>query len=1058
MDKVARKKLKPSEFMRELRPEYYSDSTNQSAYILDRAVFEHHLETVTQRNETHEFEIFCLKLCERVICPNLRPQTGSEGGGDSKADSETVPVAKEIQDRVYIGEQNAGNERWAFAFSAQKSWKSKVRGDVEGIVGTERNYKKIINVTSRAARAKDRAKLEDDLTNEFGVEIKILDRSWIVKNIIEDNRKDIAFEYLGIGQVNEDAARTGPEDYARNQRLQEIDKALSDPEAFKNAETQMVTEALVAAKLSRNAEHPRIDTDGRFQRAIRLAKEHGTERQIISAEYENLWTAFWWFDEVDFINENYDRFEMLVIDSVHAQNVELLGNIHQLLINAIVHKHLTTDECKLAARTARLSEALTLLVEDKSRPNNALEAEASLLFLRMGRLTLEKGKSDLVPIWTSLADILERAKSLGEFSAERLVLVIEGYGRFVGDDPAYNELTEKLAEFVSERKGEAEGGLVLLRRAQNLSFENHFDMIRLLGKAAGQLTKREYNDQLIEAMWLLSLAYRSAGLLWAARASTNFALAALIIEGEADSDLRAEVIPTSKILAWISLELGHLPDIINSMRFFAICANGMPLAEESKTKVLQDLNDFELAFGSSLLNCDGSDLAKLSPLPDLLESIGLFGARTALLYALGHEHILREDGSIPKSESQESIAEFFSSYRSQILSEMKINPLIFNEGQIEKYRTLILGMSITVEFDCNDIIIPLAEMILGSLEAFFATAIERKLTPHTEAFSIIIHGSDEISKPEISVQMDDMSATVMWPNNIPANSFDNQEIVQRFLIELSGRVMASTCFCKDMKGEVETLFKSEAVSQRVSMICVATNSYNRVFGKSYSKLSDWSDQVDQVYELKSDRPNIVVLPLKTRSETPEKEMSMAGSHREIEVRSIVDMHLWEQAIWRGTGYIGVLPPGPAEPPTMALMFENEEAACKIFERWLDRFGREDVEEQIYVAVIQEINPANAAHYSVMITSAPRTEPNPTGNKILTMAAKVNRMEPANTENLDRFLTDFERMSAYFLVPAIPDPETGFRPLYDMGILKRSLVIKKASEVGKNDIEQMALGR
>ena len=66
MDEV---KLMPSEFMRKLRPEYYSDSSGRTVYELDQPTFEYHLESLTQRNQTHEFEIFCRKLCERVICP-----------------------------------------------------------------------------------------------------------------------------------------------------------------------------------------------------------------------------------------------------------------------------------------------------------------------------------------------------------------------------------------------------------------------------------------------------------------------------------------------------------------------------------------------------------------------------------------------------------------------------------------------------------------------------------------------------------------------------------------------------------------------------------------------------------------------------------------------------------------------------------------------------------------------------------------------------------------------------------------------------------------------------
>lgn len=190
----------PSQFMRELRPENYSDTEDRTAYLLEAPVLEYHLESITKRNQTHEFEIFCRKLCERTICPNLRAHTGPDGGGDSKADTETYPVADEIAALFYVGKTDAGRERWAFAFSAKETWKGKVRDDVKGIIGTDRDYNRIICVTSRFARDKDRANLEDELSKKYGVLVTIQDRSWIVKEIIENERKDLAYNYLNVGE------------------------------------------------------------------------------------------------------------------------------------------------------------------------------------------------------------------------------------------------------------------------------------------------------------------------------------------------------------------------------------------------------------------------------------------------------------------------------------------------------------------------------------------------------------------------------------------------------------------------------------------------------------------------------------------------------------------------------------------------------------------------------------------------------------------------------------------------------------------------------------------
>ena len=117
----------PRELMRARHPDLFSDTRVNEAPQLAEAVFEYHLETLTSRKQEYEFEHFCRKLAEKEICPNLRVQTGPTGGGDSKVDTETYPVAKEIAERWWIGSPSAGTERWAFAFSAKKAWKPKVK-------------------------------------------------------------------------------------------------------------------------------------------------------------------------------------------------------------------------------------------------------------------------------------------------------------------------------------------------------------------------------------------------------------------------------------------------------------------------------------------------------------------------------------------------------------------------------------------------------------------------------------------------------------------------------------------------------------------------------------------------------------------------------------------------------------------------------------------------------------------------------------------------------------------------------------------------------------------
>ncbi len=77
---------------------------------MDKTLLEYKLETLTSRSEEKQFEHFARKLAERLICPNLIPQTGPTGGGDSKVDTETYPVDEAISERWYEGNTAARQE------------------------------------------------------------------------------------------------------------------------------------------------------------------------------------------------------------------------------------------------------------------------------------------------------------------------------------------------------------------------------------------------------------------------------------------------------------------------------------------------------------------------------------------------------------------------------------------------------------------------------------------------------------------------------------------------------------------------------------------------------------------------------------------------------------------------------------------------------------------------------------------------------------------------------------------------------------------------------------
>src|SRR3981189_3277660 len=110
---MATTRFSPRDFLKARRPERFSDSERSDEFVLDRSLLEYHIHTLTNRSQEKDFEHFARHLAQQEICPNLIPQTGPTGGGDSKVDTETYPVSDDISLTWYVGTgREAASERW----------------------------------------------------------------------------------------------------------------------------------------------------------------------------------------------------------------------------------------------------------------------------------------------------------------------------------------------------------------------------------------------------------------------------------------------------------------------------------------------------------------------------------------------------------------------------------------------------------------------------------------------------------------------------------------------------------------------------------------------------------------------------------------------------------------------------------------------------------------------------------------------------------------------------------------------------------------------------------
>ncbi|HEX9220845.1 MAG TPA: hypothetical protein VF858_10215, partial [Gemmatimonadaceae bacterium] len=208
------------------------------------------------------------------------------------------PVADDLSLTWYVGiGRDAANERWAFAFSAKEDWRAKVQSDVAKIAETNRGYTKVFFVSNQFIKDKTRAEVEDTLRQKHNVDVRILDRTWILDRVFTNHLEELAIEELGIRVARRPEAVKGPLDAERERELAELEQRITTAAHEGRFTLQFVDDAIDAAKLARNSEPPRTDVEGRLLRAERIAKEHGTTHQRLVAAYERAATAFWYFED-----------------------------------------------------------------------------------------------------------------------------------------------------------------------------------------------------------------------------------------------------------------------------------------------------------------------------------------------------------------------------------------------------------------------------------------------------------------------------------------------------------------------------------------------------------------------------------------------------------------------------------------------------------------------------------------------------------------------------------------------------------------------------------------
>ncbi|GAA6176736.1 hypothetical protein [Sulfitobacter pacificus] len=1047
----------PTEMMRKKRPYLFSDSTVTNEYELSRSEFSHFLETLTDRNQHKDFEDFARKLCEREICPNLRPQTGPEGGGDGKIDSDTYPVSTEVSDTWYFGDANSGTENWGFAFSAKKKWSEKVRSDTTGMIETGRTYDRVIFATSRPARSQDRLRIEQELKNKHGVPVTILDREWIIEKTIGNGHEDLAYEVLKAGRHDPSRLQLGPNDIRRQRELDALENSLANNGTTKRDLNKAITRAFDAACLSRELEVHRHLTEGRFHRAIRLAEKNGREAHVLRARYEHAWTIFWWFSDVGSIAEEYETIEGLAFDSDLSEDASRVCNLFQVLVGRSDQGWETATELKIKERGERLQAHLAKISQNATLPNNALYGSALLELHKLATAGPNATQDELDGVWIALAEIVAKASGMGEFPATMLDGVVEEISPFISDSSAFDKLLEGLAEFMGERQRDGKAGEIFLNRGrQKVESNDAIDAIAWLGKASHYFMKEEYREEQFETLLMLSSAYRAAGLLWAARATCLAALVQIKALSANAGEQRPELIPNVLLYIHINLELGRIPDFLFGVLWLRSLQDGLTLSEQAENHLAEKFQEQDRLLACLLAASPQAVMVVLERLPDVLEKLGLQFSRLILLYRLGYVDLLLQEGSLPNETAVQEIPGMADLLASQpAASSLAKHPLSFGKSP-QEITTKVLGVDVRATAQ-NEQGVLILEAQMAAMEAFSATAIRCGTMPIASHLELTIDPCTSLKKPEIEFEAESMLVKTLWPSDFLIEDIGRSGDASNFLVNFCINAFSATTTLAGKYDSFLEMLENELVLERAIPLANAAHSNHRIFGKHILSLHDLDFLVERSY-VESDppaEPNKSALPKEDVDDGEQTDAPQSTRHDSFGVHSVVNTHLWDQAQWMGIAYL--YSDGPT-PPIIGFGFTDSEAGKAIFRAWRQEFGERDEADSIRLSLLTGIDKNEPLAYRAHITRSRTTIETDDINdgKMFWQLSRMQTMYPTSKAHFDGFIERYEKLGCYFIAP-VEMTAAGETVVHsDVALLKREIHIKEAWTVGPDDDAMMGL--
>lgn len=1041
----------PREFMKQRRPERFSDSQCIRSTAWSPNQLSYHLDTITKRSDENEFEEFARQLLKRVVAPNFSSQTGPMGGGDGKVDSDTYPVADDLALNWLVSEEMLAEakERWALAASAKEDWKTKVRSDIKKIVDTGRGYTRAFFVTSRHTPAKDKHALQDSLEKLHGIVVTIFDREWIIDTVLSRQLEELFAKHLKYENPNVTIQQVlGPKDTARIQQIDENNNRIDKSSELDLMGPEAVHLAIENAILTRNLEKSIDDVELAFSRALRLAKKHSGKYAIRDCHYHWAWTVAWWHEDWVSFLDHYKSFESLIEEDCQYYDLERLNNLWNIVFSQTKAGRIELSEAELDKETENIRSKLKSMAQRTDLPNGSLSARTTLALMEI-TMDPSNASSSIKEIHSCINESAGRI----EYSVSQVAEIVTELEQVLGDYDEFQPFFDDLVKISTERSQKSVAAEMLLKRCFGLTERNRkYQALVTAGQAIELLKDGENAELLTYALGMLSAIYEEIDLLWASRAA---AITAFKVSRPSQCDpsnfsrIQANCLNRLK---WIELKLGWIAHAVECHLHEAMITQTIEPDYREKSKYHEERTSFDAGIAIHLLRAKPEILEGLTYCPDNLDHVDLFFAASAGRHALGHPHEMPEE--------MDSSTDWFAAVLSQPIADQLNATVFIGSARKDRIETSIAGCRITVECEPLPEFHMLAKALVGFIEAFLATCMQNRIVPRSPTLDIFIEKSSDKSGGNIQYNMsiEGPSPVLHLQINISTNSVI--DVVMRNEQKLREAAFMS----------IAHVFVIDDIGTQFSKIADEDNGVSRAADASRSLLGDsyiYGNNQSQGMQLlqKSDvksypfierqysnspEEKIKDVPEPTLGDGPvPKDMHFDNiGHGDIEMPPVIRIHLWDAAKWHGTGFIGS--EYGRMVPQFLFIFKQADKAKLLWTTLADDMAKQKRKNVLRLSIIQGVSASNPNYYRVTLSPG-KGWLSHESDHVMMFIGRSCTMEPGNSENLTRFIDQYRIHKKCELHAAVI--HNGQPVLVNtVPITYDEIEFRQAYEIGLNDLD------